>query len=174
MGENDESLAKFRDRIKLNHIAVVDTSNSPVTPYTQEIPVNAKQTILQLLKEQIYEDYGGLDVTSISGGQSKTATEIEAAYQPMNEEADDFEYQLIKAIRGILAIMGIDDMPLFNRNRISNTKEQTETVLLAANYLDTETILKKLPFITPDEIDSILLNQESAERETITEEEPEV
>jgi hypothetical protein len=169
MAMNDSDLAKFRDRIKLNHIAVVDTENSPVQPYTQEIPVNARESLLTSLRTQIYEDYGALDVHTVAAGA--TNDHIDAAYQPMDEEADDFEYQVIKAIRGILNIIGIDDMPLFNRNRVSNQKERTDMVMLAAQYLDEETILKKLPFITPDEIDSILMNNDKADQDMI--EEPE-
>lgn len=168
MGMSDEELAKFRDKIKLNHIAVADTDNSPVTPYTQEIPVNAKETLLRLLKEQIYEDYGALDVHTIMAGD--TNDHVEAAYQPMDEEADDFEYQIISAIRGILKIIGIDDMPIFNRNRVSNQMERTNMVMLAAQYLDDETILKKLPFITPDEVDNILLNKDEIDQDIIEEE----
>ena len=160
MGMSDADLAKFRDRMKLNHIAVADTTNSPITPYTQEIPVNARDTLLKSLREQIYEDYGALDVHTVAAGA--TNDHIDAAYQSMDEEADDFEYQVIKAIRGILNIIGVDDMPLFNRNRISNQKERTEMVLMAANYLDAETILKKLPFITPDEIDRIMMQNDAA------------
>lgn len=166
MGMDDSDLTKFRDRMKLNHIVAAETAQTPVTPYTQEIPVNARSTLLQSLKEQLYEDYGALDVTSISGGESKTATEIEAAYQPMDEEADDFEYQIIKAISGILNILNIEDVPLFNRNRVSNQKERTEMVMLAANYLDDETVLKKLPFITPDEIDGIMLRKGTSDQES--------
>lgn len=158
MGMNDNDLAKFRDRIKLNHIAVVDTDNSPVTPYTQDIPVQARETLLKSLRDQIYEDYGGLDVHVVSAGA--TNDHIDMAYQAMDEEADDFEYQVIKCIRGILGILGIDDMPIFNRNRISNQKERTEMVMLAANYLNDETILKKLPFITPDEVETILMSND--------------
>ena len=68
----------------------------------------------------------------------------------------DFEYEVIKAVDGILNILGIEDTPIFNRNRVSNMKERTEMVMLAANYLDDETIIRKLPFITPDEVEPIL------------------
>ena len=160
LGMTEDDLSKFRDRLKTQHIVAVDTDNSGVTPYTQEIPTQARAVLLESLRAQIYEDYGGLNVTIISGGQSKTATEIEAAYQPMDEEADDFEYQTIKAIRGILSIIGVDDMPIFQRNRISNRMEQTQMIMMAANYLDDETIIRKLPFITPDEVDGILAKKE--------------
>lgn len=164
MGMNDDDLAKFRDRIKFQHIAVADTDNSPVSAHTQDIPVNAKETLLNRTRAQIYEDYGGLDVHTIAAGA--TNDHVDAAYQPMDEEADDFEYQVIEAVQGILSLMGIDDVPLFHRSRISNKKEQTETVMLAANHLDEETILRHLPFLTPDEVLNILANvdKESDER----------
>ena len=160
LGMTDADLAKFRDRMKVQHIVAVDTDNTSVTPHQQEIPTQARAVLLESLRAQIYEDYGGLNVAIISGGQSKTATEIEAAYQPMDEEADDFEYQVIKAVRGILNILGVDDVPVFHRNRISNRMEQTQMIMMAANYLDDETIIRKLPFITPDEVDSILEKKE--------------
>ncbi|MBP5728141.1 MAG: phage portal protein, partial [Clostridia bacterium] len=115
--------------------------------------------LIDSLRAQIYEDYGGLDVHTIAAGA--TNDHIDAAYQPMDEEADDFEYQVIKAVRGILSIIGIDDMPIFKRNRISNSKEQVEMVMLTANYLDRETVLKKLPFLTVDEVENVLKNADA-------------
>ena len=132
----------------------MDTENANITPYTQEIPTTARTVLIESLRAQIYEDYGGLDVHTIAAGA--TNDHIDAAYQPMDEEADDFEYQAIVAIRGILSIIGIEDMPIFQRNRISNRMEQTQMVMMAANYLDDETVIRKLPFITPDEVDGVI------------------
>ena len=57
-------------------------------------------------------------------------------------------------------------MPQFKRNRISNQAEQTQMVMLAAEYLDEETLLSKLPFVTVDEVKAILAGKdaESADR----------
>lgn len=150
MGMKDDEVQKFRDRLKLQHIAVADTDNSPVTAQTQEIPVTANETLLNRTRSQIYEDYGAIDVHTIAAGA--TNDHIDAAYQSMDDEADDFEYQIIEAVQAILELMGIDDVPIFHRNKVSNQKEQTETVMLAADHLDEETLLKKLPFLTPDEV----------------------
>ena len=158
LGETDESLAKFRDRLKLNHIAAIDSDNSKVTPYTQEIPTESRKVFLEEIRNQIYEDFGALDVHTVAAGD--TNDHIDAAYQPMDEEADDFEYQIIKCVRQILKLNGIDDTPQFKRNRISNQKEQVEMVMSCANYLDDETVLSKLPFITVDEIQDILKKKE--------------
>ena len=62
---------------------------------------------------------------------------------------------------GLRDIMGIDDNPVFTRNRISNQKEQTDMVLSAAEYLDTETILSKLPFVTVDEVSEVLARKDA-------------
>lgn len=153
-GMDDNDLAKFRDRLKINHIAVVDTDNSKATPYTQDIPHAARKEYLDEIRAGIYEDFGGLDVHTVAAGA--TNDHIDAAYQPLDEEADDFEYQITEFIQQILALNGIEDTPVFKRNRISNEKEQTEMILSAADYLDEETILTKLPFVTVDEVQSIL------------------
>ena len=160
MGENDDSLARFRDRIKFNHIAVMDTDNSSITPYRQEIPIQARQTYLDGIRSQIYEDFGGLDVHTVAAGA--TNDHIDAAYQSMDEEADDFEYQIIECIQQILALIGIDDTPIFKRNKLSNQREQTEMVLMAADHLDEETLLNKLPFVTVDEVQDILSRKDIA------------
>ena len=176
MGMTDTDLARFRDKLKLNHIAVMDTDNSNITPYQQEIPTTARTALLDSLRAQIYEDYGALDVHTVAAGA--TNDHIDAAYQPLDEEADDFEYQVINAVRGILSIIGIDDVPIFQRNRVSNRMEQTQMVMMAANYLDDETIIRKLPFITPDEVESVLARKLAGDQEAfvpeVTEEEPEV
>ena len=171
MGMNDDDLAQFRDRLKFQHIAVMDTDNTNISQYQQEVPTAARTALIDSLRAQIYEDYGGLDVHTIAAGA--TNDHVDAAYQPMDEEADDFEYQCIKCIRGILNIIGVDDMPIFNRNRISNQMERTQMIMMAANYLDDETIVRKLPFITPDEADAILARKTASDQDAFEAEEPE-
>lgn len=154
-GMDESDLAQFRDRLKLQHIATVGEADGvTVTPYTQEIPSNARSAFLDRIRAGIYEDFGGLDVHAVAAGA--TNDHIDAAYQPLDENADDFEYQIIEAVQGLLSIIGEEDTPNFKRNRISNEKERTEMVLLAANYLDDETVLNLLPFISPDMIEGII------------------
>ncbi len=153
-GMTDEETIKFRDKLKFLHIAVADTDNSSVTPFVQEVPVNAHKECLSELKSLIYESFGALDVHTIAAGA--TNDHIDAAYQPMDEEADDFEFEVIQFVRQILKLIGVDDMPVFKRNRISNQMEQVQMVVMEAQWLDDETILSKLPNVTVDEVKSIL------------------
>lgn len=154
-GMTQDDLREFLDRMLFNHIVQADTSaGSKITPYTQEIPHAARQAYLTDLRAEIYESFGALDVHTVAAGA--TNDHIDAAYQPMDEEAADFEYQLADCIRQILSLMGIEDSPVFKRNRISNQLEQVEMVVAESQWLDQETILRKLPNISPDEIQSIL------------------
>jgi hypothetical protein len=163
-GMDSRDISELRAKLKLNHVAQVDDENSSVVPYTQDIPSDARSKFLEIIRNGIYEDFGGLDVHTISA--TSTNDHIDAAYQPLDEEADDFEYQLIEFIHNLLDLLGIEDDPIFKRNRISNQKEQTEMVLSASEYLDEKTILQKLPFISIDEVDEILKkkDEESADR----------
>ena len=169
MGMSEPEVNRFRQKLKLEKIAVMDTSNTNIKAYQQEIPVNARDTLLKSIREQIYEDYGGLDVHTIAAGA--TNDHIDAAYQPMDEEADDFEYQTIEAVQGILALLGYDEVPIFSRNRVSNQKERTDMIINSADHLDEETILRKLPFLTPDEVEQIRLRKIGEGAEAFTTEE---
>lgn len=153
----EEDMQKFRDKLKLQHIASVPNSGDvSVQGYTQEIPYQARKELLDNLRQSIYEDFGGMDVHTVAAGA--TNDHIDAAYQPLDENADDFEYQIIQAVQALLALKGVPAdkaTPLFKRNRISNQKETTEMVIMAAPYLDDDTIRAKLPFLTVDEVAEI-------------------
>lgn len=175
-GMDDIDLQEFRDRLKFNHIAKVDRDGQ-VNPYTQEVPSSSREILLNRIKSDIYEDFGALDVHTIAAGA--TNDHIDAAYQPLDEEADDYEYQCTDCIKQILALQGIDAEPVYKRNRISNQMEQVQMLVMEAPYLDEETILSKLPNITIDEVNDILKRKDAEDIERFTggldeaEEEPE-
>ena len=164
-GMSDKDLQKFLDRLKINHVALVDSDDGGnAQAYTQEVPYAAREKYLQMIRDGIYEDFGALDVHTVAAGA--TNDHIDAAYQPMDEEASDFEYQVSEFVQRLLAVMGIDDAPVFKRTRISNQKEQVDMVMGEAQYLDLETILRKLPNISPSEVPAIKkrLDAEDGER----------
>lgn len=165
MGMTDHDIARFRDKMKLQHVVAADTDNSAVNSYTREVPTNARETFLKMIRSQMYEDFGALDVHTVAAGA--TNDHIDAAYQSMDEEADDFEFQIIECVQQILRLMHIDDVPQFKRNRISNQKEQVEMLMLVADYLDEETLLNKLPFVTIDEVKQILKNKDTEDQKRI-------
>lgn len=154
-GMQEDDLERLRDQLKTIHIGSVDSAaGGKLTPYQQEVPYQARQAYLDSIRAEIYESFGALDVHTISAGS--TNDHIDAAYQPLDENAADFEHWVADAVRQLLLLQGIDATPTFHRNRISNQKEQVEILVQESAWLDEETILRKLPNVTADEVQSIL------------------
>lgn len=156
-GMDDIDLANFIQHMKTVKAAVVSSDEGGATAeaHTIDVPVVARDTYLTRLEKDLIKDAMALDTDAIASGNT-VATAIRAAYEPLNEKTDDFEYCVIEFIQGILELAGIEDDPSFKRSMIVNQTEETNMVLAAAQYLDDETILQKLPFISTDEVDDIL------------------
>lgn len=163
-GMEDIDLAKFRERMKVVKAAVVDASDegTKVEAHTVDVPYQSRETYLARLEKDLYKDSMALDTEQIAAGQV-TATQIEAAYEPLNEKADEFEMCVHEFINGILAVAGIEDTATFKRSQIVNRSEETSMILMSAEYLDDETVLRKLPFLTEDEIKGILQRKDAEE-----------
>lgn len=155
-GMDDVDLAEFIKRMKTVRASVVDGDDGATAEaHTLDVPCEARKTMLELLRKDIYEDFQALDVNTLSAS-AKTTQEIKAAYQAQDNKCADFEYFIIKFCYRILELAGIDDDPTFRWNRTLNETEQTNMVLTAANYLTDEAIIKHLPFLTPEEADEII------------------
>lgn len=175
-GMDDVDLAKFIERMKTVHAAVVDDDGSTAEAHTMDVPYAARQTALEDIRTSLYRDAMALDTDKISAG-SITATAIQAAYENLSLKCDGFETCVNDFIKAILRVAGLDDNPVFKRSKICNQMEETQMIAVAAQWLDDETIVKHLPFLSPDEVDDVLQRktQEEAERyedkETIDNEE---
>lgn len=142
-GMDDVDLVQFVERMKTVRAAVVDDEKARAEAHTMDVPTNARETILNRLRKDLYEDYMALDTKEIAGG-AVTATQIRAAYEPMDDKADQYEYQICQFIKGILELAGIEDIPTFTRSRLVNVQEEVSTVLQAAQYLDSEYVTRKI------------------------------
>ena len=153
-------MVKFLDRLRVVKAASVSADDAEVESHTVDVPVEARSTMLEILRTDLYKDAMLLNVSELSAS-AKTATEIRAAYQPQDDKCGDFEYHISNTIYKILQLIGIEDEPAYKWNRIANMTEETQMVLLAANYLDDEAILNHLPWITPEEVDGILKRRDA-------------
>lgn len=171
-GMDDIDLAQFVERMKTVKAAVVDADGSRAEAHTIEVPYASRTAYLDRLEQDMYNDFQALNVHALSAAQ-KTATEITAAYQPLDNKADQYEYCVIEFLEALFSLIGIEDNPTFKRNRIANMQEETQMVLMAAEYLDDETILKKLPWLTPEEVQEVMerRNERDIERFSLMEDE---
>ena len=163
-GMDDIDLAAFLQHMKTVKAAIVDDDGAKAEAHTIDVPYQARQAGLQDLRDSLYRDAMALDTDKITAG-SVTATAINAAYDNLNLKCDDFEACVTAFIKEILALIGVDDAPTYKRSKLMNQTEETQVILSAAQFLDDETVLKHLPFISPDEIESILGQREQEEME---------
>ena len=143
-GMNEADDAKFIEQLKLTRVAHADGDDgASVEAHNVNVEFEATAEALDRLTNQLYTDFMALKVQDVSAG-SVTATQIQAAYEPINQKTDQFEYQVTEFINGILALAGIDDEPTYTRSQMSNQSETLEMVLQAAEYLDDEYVTAKI------------------------------
>lgn len=142
MDEVDDE--KFISQLKITHVAHADgDSGAGVEAHTVEAPVAANNSTLENLRRQLFDDFMALDTKEIAGG-AVTATQIMAAYEPLNSKCDQLEFNVLEFVHRILALAGIDDECTFVRSRIVNVTDEIGAVLQAAEYLDSGYITKRV------------------------------
>ena len=142
-GMNNVDDQKFVERLKTLHVAHTEDGQS-ITPVTMQAPYQANETSLDRLRKQLFEDFMALDTQNIANG-AVTATQIEAAYEPMNLKSGMLERQVTGFIMGLLKLLGIkDDAPTYVRDMIVNKNEEIQTILQAADHLSDQYVTEKL------------------------------
>ena len=145
---DDIDLAQFVERMKTVKAVNVDNGEQ-VQSHTIEMPYNAREAILDRLRRDMYRDYMALDTDEIAAG-AITATQIKAAYEPLNNKTDQYEYCVIEFIQGILAVAGIEDNPTFTRSYMLNTSEEIANLVAAGQYLEPDYVTRKILTILGD------------------------
>lgn len=148
-GMDDIDLAKFLDRIRTVKAAVVEDNGATAESHTIDVPYASREALLDRLRSDLYDDFMALDTKQIASGAT-TATQIKAAYEPLNNKTDMYEYCVIEFLQGILAIAGIEDTPSFTRSLIVNTQEEINMIVSAAQYLTEDYVTEKILNIMGD------------------------
>ena len=149
-GMDDVDLAQFLERMHIVHAAAVDdVAGTAVDAHTIDIPHESREKLLDRIEKDLYQDYMAFDPRSIASGAA-TATQIRAAYEPMNSKADEYEYCVLEFLQRILDLAGIEDNPTFDRSYIVNKQEEIQTLTTAGQYLTEDYITNKILAILGD------------------------
>lgn len=148
-GMDEIDLAKFVDSMKRLKAGLVDDKNARAEAHTMDVPYASREAILERLRSDMYDDFMALDPKTIASGAT-TATQIQAAYEPMNERADELEYCIIDFIQKILKIAGITDKPTFTRSVIVNRQEEVNIALSSLQVLPEEYVTQKILTVLGD------------------------
>ena len=135
--------AKFIEQLKLTRVAHADGDDgASVEAHNVTVEFEATAEALDRLEKQLFKDFMALKVDDISAGA--TNDQIQAAYEPINQKTDLFEFQVTCFIQGVLKLAGIEDEPTYTRSQMSNRAETLEKVLQSAEYLDDEYVTTKI------------------------------
>lgn len=143
-GMDDVDLVEFMRHMRTIKAAVVVDDGAKAESHTVDVPYAAREALLQKLRSDLYDDYMALDTKEIASG-AVTATQIKAAYEPLNSKADLFEYQIKDFLQRLGEIIGEDlSEATFTRSAIVNTQESIQNLATAANWLPEEYVTRKV------------------------------
>lgn len=141
-GMDEVDMARFLQRLHVVHAANID-DGADAEAHTMEVPSESRERILDRLSKDLYRDAMALDTDTIASG-AVTATQIKAAYEPLNSKTDEFEYCVLDFLYGILRLAGIDDTPTFSRSQLVNASEEITTLVQAAMYLPEDYVTRRI------------------------------
>lgn len=141
-GMDDLDLVQFLDKMRKLHAAQTD-GDQEVTPNTVDVPYAGREALLDRLEKQLYKDAMALNTYDLANG-AVTATQIEAAYEPLNQKLDAYEAEISDFISRLLTVAEVEDEPTYDRSKLVNRSEEITTLVNSALYLDEEYITEKI------------------------------
>ena len=163
-GMDDVDLVKFIEHMKTVKAAVVDENGAKAESHTMEVPYNAREAVLDRLEEDICKDFMAFNPEIISSG-AVTATQIKAAYEPLNIKCDQFEYCIHECLDALMALAGMENEATFSRSMIVNTNEEIQILMQAAPYLDDSYLTEKVMTLLgdADKVEEVLKQMDADE-----------
>jgi hypothetical protein len=147
-GMDDMDLVEMVDKLKKVHAAQL-AGDQQIQMQTVEQPYLSREAILDRLEKKLYKDAMALNTYDLASG-AVTATEIIAAYEPLNEKLDLHEEQLSEFIERLLIVANIEDEATYTRSLIINQSEMIDNYINSAPYLDDEYVTEKIMTVLGD------------------------
>ena len=141
-GMDDADLVATLDKLRKLHMAQLD-GDQTIEAHSVDMPYQGREAILDRLEKQLYKDSMTLNTYDLASG-AVTATQIEAAYEPLNQKLDQLEFYITDFIQRLLAVTGIDDEPTYTRSIIVNKAEDINALINSALYLDEDYMTEKI------------------------------
>ncbi len=150
-GMDDLDDARFIERLKTLHVAHVDgDGGADAQAHSIDVPVESTKATIAELKDGLNEDFQSFDYKAAAAA-GQTATGVLLSQADLDLKCDvEIEPQVTEFIIGILALAGIDDEPTYERNRFVNKLEETQAIVMQAEYVPKDYIAKKLLTINGD------------------------
>lgn len=147
-GMDDADLVQTLDKLRKLHMAQLD-GDQVIEAHAVDMPYQGREAILDRLEKQLYKDSMTLNTYDLASG-AVTATQIEAAYEPLNQKLDQLEFYITDFVERLLAVAGIEDEPTYTRSIIVNKAEDINALINSALYLDEDYMTEKIMTLLGD------------------------
>lgn len=163
-GMSDEDLSQVMHKLKNLHMTQIDYDGQ-IQSHVIEPTFEGREAILDRLEKKLYKDAMALNTYDLASG-AVTATQVKAAYEPLNEKLDIIEAQMTAFINGLLKIAGVSDKPTYTRSIIVNKAEEIQSVIAGAMYLSSDYVTQKILTLLGDK-DALVEVQRGIAEDTI-------
>lgn len=173
-GFGGEKISQLWQNIREDKAIKLDlmgTGNEGVDTLNIDIPVDAKNAMLDITKKKIFDDGQGIDPQSFMTNSAISGKAIKGLYASLELKASTtekyFRPALAKLVRAILRLSGRNDWQTINisqkwtRTAVQNDLEQSEIVRNIASYTSKHNIAKINPAV--DDVDQELNYQKEEE-----------
>ena len=154
-----QGLSEFIREMK-QHKAIKVGDDGDVKSHTTDVPYQAREVAIKILKKQIFSDSMALDTEDMSG--TLTTVEINARRENLNLKIDDFENEAHNFMNSVMQIYQeiygeVEKYNLtFIRSGLINETEIIDNIIKIRSDIDHRTALELNPMIDNDNIDVIL------------------
>lgn len=158
-GMDDADLVQTIDKLRKIHATQLD-GDVQLQSHVVEPSYQGREAILTRLDSDLYSDAMAVDTKDLSS-RNATATEIIAAYEPLNEKLDEHESFITGFIKGLLNLAGVEDEPTYTRSIIINKAEEISSLMQGALYLSPEYVTRKILTMNgdKDDLETVLAQQ---------------
>ena len=164
-GEAKE-LAKFIKQLKTIK-AVPVSDEGDVKTHQAEVPVQARETYLKRLENDIYNFAMGVNLKNLEGG-SITNVYIKAQLSDLDLKCDQFESEVRQFINRLIAFLNenaganLSNDYNFIRSSIVNESEQVDNTIKLTGLLSDETLRAQLPYDIDEAKEKVRLASQTA------------
>ena len=166
--EELETVRKNMQKYKMIGIPSGGSDNADMEYMAVEIPVEARKTMLDLLKENIFKIGQGLDPDRMAGESNITNVVIKSRYSGLDMKVNGTDKQVrlfyekfVDAINAFYRA-SLDKDITFNRSMIFNETEAIDNCIKSMNLVSYETVLENHPWVssTDDEMERLKVEKE--------------
>ena len=155
-----QDIGEFLAEYKKYKVIQTDSEGS-AEPKTIDVPYQARETILNILKKEIFQSAMAMDTEELSNS-NLTNVAIKSIMANLDLKTDDFEIQVLETLYDIVELWqnysgNKQDFEIeLERRTIINDTEVVNLIYTMREDIDQETALKKNPLISPKEVKEIM------------------